>query len=692
MPGSIAPAVIRDSALRARAVRVALLTALIACCGPAAALASGLKVVDFHGYRVAVPRAWPVYDLAKDPGVCVRFNRHAVYLGMPGTEQICPAHAAGRTEALLLEPTSARTGGAAAAAATAGGRLALAKAPGGAAGLLLDGAHGVLVTATWRTAGGVIARALGMRRLGGLAPLATSVGGGGAAGRPRAARIASVPSTPGGIYTGLGFDACSTPSASHMAAWASSPYRGVGVYIGGANMACAQPNLTAGWVSEESAAGWHLIPIYVGLQAPSNSCGCAGISRASAANQGAAAAGDAVRRAQSLGVGAGSPIYFDMEAYSRGPGNSPAVLSFLAAWTAQLHAQGYASGVYSSGYSGIADLVSNYGTGYTEPDDIWIANWNGARTTSDGSVPSGEWAAHQRLHQYSGAHNETHGGVTINIDGDYLDAATAAAGSATGSAGEWSATSPPTISGHAVVGQTLVEGHGSWSGAATGYAYQWEDCGTAGNACVPIAGATGQSYTPAASDVGHTIRVQEIASNATATSVPTSSAPTGQVLSPTPFYWLYTTHGSVNPSLGTFWYGSPVAGHYRGGSITGMAATADGGGYWLVTSTGTVFAYGDAARLPDPRPGRAIRGIVAAPGGGYWLYTANGNVYGTAGSAWYGSPVAGRYRGGSITGMAATADGGGYWLVTSTGTVYPYGDAARLPAPRRGHRVVGIVG
>jgi hypothetical protein len=38
---------------------------------------------------------------------------------------------------------------------------------------------------------------------------------------------------------------------------------------------------------------------------------------------------------------------------------------------------------------------------------------------------------HQRLHQFQGAHNETYGGDTINIDGDYVDAATAAAGAGT---------------------------------------------------------------------------------------------------------------------------------------------------------------------------------------------------------------------------------------------------------------------
>ena len=105
-----------------------------------------------------------------------------------------------------------------------------------------------------------------------------------------------------------------------MAAWLSSPYRAVGVYLGGANIGlCCQPNLTAAWVSRESAAGWHLIPTYVGLQAPSNSCGCQGIDRGRAAAQGSAAAGDAIAHAASVGLGAGNPIYTDMETTRAAP-------------------------------------------------------------------------------------------------------------------------------------------------------------------------------------------------------------------------------------------------------------------------------------------------------------------------------------------------------------------------------------
>ena len=176
------------------------------------------------------------------------------------------------------------------------------------------------------------------------------------------------------------------------------------------------------------AAGWHLIPTYVGLQAPSNSCGCASLSPSRATAQGKAAASDAIDQAQAVGIGPGSPIYFDMEAYPTGGRSTTAVLKFLAAWTTALDTGGYLSGVYSSGASGISDLAARYQSSYQEPDDIWIADWNGRQSVLYWHVPSADWPSHQRVHQYDGGHDETHGGVTLNIDGDYVDGSTAGPG------------------------------------------------------------------------------------------------------------------------------------------------------------------------------------------------------------------------------------------------------------------------
>jgi hypothetical protein len=90
-------------------------------------------------------------------------------------------------------------------------------------------------------------------------------------------------------------------------------------------------------------------------------------------------------------------------------------------------------------------------------------------------------------------------------------------------------TAVPTIAGSAALGQTLTEANGSWTGSPTSFAYQWQDCDATGGACTAIAGATGQTYAPAAADVGHTLRVQESATNVTGTGGPAASASTAAV-------------------------------------------------------------------------------------------------------------------------------------------------------------------
>jgi hypothetical protein len=251
--------------------------------------------------------------------------------------------------------------------------------------------------------------------------------------RERAAASAVAPTSVSApeAFTGLGFDACAAPSSRMMTAWAASPYRGIGVYIGGTNRACSQPNLTSDWVSDQVAAGWHLIPTYVGLQATTSACSsCAKLSSSltKATTQGAEEARDAVEDAAEIGMGPGSPIYFDMEAYTRTSSATASTLIFLSAWTEQLHALGYVSGVYSSSASGIADLGRAFSSGtYTLPDHVWSANWNGRQDTLDPYLPSTAWASHQRIHQYRGGHNETYGLTTINIDNNFIDGATVGA-------------------------------------------------------------------------------------------------------------------------------------------------------------------------------------------------------------------------------------------------------------------------
>ncbi len=89
---------------------------------------------------------------------------------------------------------------------------------------------------------------------------------------------------------------------------------------------------------------------------------------------------------------------------------------------------------------------------------------------------------------------------------------------------------PPTISGTAEKGQTLVEQHGTWTNEPTSYTYKWERCNAAGKECALISGAENETYQATAADVGHELRVEETAINAGGESLAVPSAPTAAVV------------------------------------------------------------------------------------------------------------------------------------------------------------------
>lgn len=217
-----------------------------------------------------------------------------------------------------------------------------------------------------------------------------------------------------------GFDACSAPSAGTMSAWLQSPYRNVGVYIGGSNRACGQPNLNTGWVTAVHDQGWRLIPTYVGLQAPCAS-GNVGPRMSSdfntAVGQGSASAGDAVQSATTLGLGQGTPIYFDMEAYDPNTCGS-VVRGFIAGWISGLHENNYLAGMYGSSGAGVNDIAAAQGDPTYRLDAIWFAHWNDDPTLFDPQYFSDSLWPDARIHQFRGGHDESWGGVTINIDND----------------------------------------------------------------------------------------------------------------------------------------------------------------------------------------------------------------------------------------------------------------------------------
>ncbi len=227
-------------------------------------------------------------------------------------------------------------------------------------------------------------------------------------------------------FAGSAFDACAAPSASTMTAWLASPYRGVGVYISGVNRACRQPNLTSSWVSTVTRQGWRIIPIVVGPQAPcANQAGLVSISRTNAEAEGVATAAEAVAAAGALGMVAGSALYVDIENYrSTDTACRSAVLSYLSGWTTELHRRGYLSGVYAGQASGAAHLTAAFDSrDYARPDVLWLARWDRSTSLRGWSaIPDSMWASRQRIKQHTGDHLETHGGQSIVIDSNSVDA------------------------------------------------------------------------------------------------------------------------------------------------------------------------------------------------------------------------------------------------------------------------------
>jgi hypothetical protein len=229
--------------------------------------------------------------------------------------------------------------------------------------------------------------------------------------------------------THLMLDTASAPPLSTVRAWQrTSPYSAIGVYIPVSasiddRYDKVQANLTSSWISAVRSGGWQVLPIYVGRQAPdkctSRNFHYVSNKATTAAQQGRDAAVDAAASATRLGLSAGAPIVYDMEAYSSGC--SAAMRAFYDAWTTKLHQLGRMSGIYGSRASTITDVAALAAHGQTGPDVVWVATASGqAQTASLPPLPDGTWAG-RRLNQFNLGVTRKYGGIKLNIDESAVD-------------------------------------------------------------------------------------------------------------------------------------------------------------------------------------------------------------------------------------------------------------------------------
>jgi hypothetical protein len=666
-------------------VMVALLS--LASASKQAEAAAPWQSLSYHGEDFLVPPTWPVVDLRADPSACVRFDRHAVYEGQGGPDPSCPAQILGVTEAIQIQPLTG-LGEAQVRpdleATTIGGQPARVQPDAQAAQRVVAELPdaGVVVTISYGQNPATAQAVLASFRLDSPAASAPTTSAPTTSAPTTSAPTTSAPTTSApatarlassaGVsvgpvsWTGLAFDACTAPSPQTMAAWrVTSPYRGVGVYIGGINRACGDGYLSASWINAEVAAGWNFIPLYVGRQAScADQAGLESISTSGAAGvEGVQAADDAVAQAELFGMGAGSPIFYDMESWNTSNTKcSAAVVNFVAAWDHELAQQGYVSGIYGSADGGISQDIAPLFSATGLPRDVDIAEWDDEANTASAYLPASYWPGHHRIKQFEGGRTVTFGGATINLDKDYVDS------DVVGNE-EPDVTSVTPIA--ASVGRNVVV-----QGAAFVPGHTSVDFGGVPSPTVTVTSSTRLVARVPARAIT-TVDVTVTTSGGTTAVSPADQFRYVPIVGVAARqkgggYWAASALGNVYRYAAPF-DGSPVTKH-PATPIAGIASDAATGGYWLVTAAGVVYGYdatwhGAPANLTSP-----IVGMAGDPAtGGYWLVTARGNVYNY--DAPFEGSTAGKTLRAPIVGIAADAATGGYWLVTAKGNVYDFGAA-----------------
>jgi hypothetical protein len=140
------------------------------------------------------------------------------------------------------------------------------------------------------------------------------------------------------------------------------------------------------------------------------------------------------------------------------------------------------------------------------------------------------------------------------------------------------------------------------------------------------------------------------------------------------------TYGDANFAGDTTTLVLKNGGRGYNGEPVGLAANAQGRGYWEVYSDGGVFAFGSAhffGSMASHHLAAPIVAIVGTPSGnGYWLVASDGGVF-AFGDAVFAGSMAGKPHA-PIIGLARNPGGPGYWLASDNGQIFSFGGAPFL--------------
>jgi photosystem II stability/assembly factor-like uncharacterized protein len=139
-------------------------------------------------------------------------------------------------------------------------------------------------------------------------------------------------------------------------------------------------------------------------------------------------------------------------------------------------------------------------------------------------------------------------------------------------------------------------------------------------------------------------------------------------------YYLATSDGTVYP-FGDATFSGDLADRPIAAPIEAMAVDPSTGGYWLLGRDGGVFSFhapffGSTATM---RLTAAVVGIAPVPSGrGYRLAAADGGVFDFGPEAHFVGSMGGRHLDADVVGIATDPHTGGFWLVAADGGVFAF--------------------
>ena len=119
-----------------------------------------------------------------------------------------------------------------------------------------------------------------------------------------------------------------------------------------------------------------------------------------------------------------------------------------------------------------------------------------------------------------------------------------------------------------------------------------------------------------------------------------------------------------------------------GNPCEGLASAPATDGYWMLTESGRIFAFGTARAIVADQlipmgPGETAVQLLVNPGpaGGAWVLTTNGRVVSLGGAPLFGDATGIHEPSSAYAAMAAMPAGDGYWIFMADGTVWAFGSA-----------------